>query len=97
MSVVVALVIGFPTLRLRGPYFALAMLSAAVERLALSARSMDLPAMETYLVRTVAGHFAASRVALFHRTEPEDPLLTIGCSQRLRGACPWRPPRAPPV
>jgi diguanylate cyclase (GGDEF)-like protein len=49
-----------------------------------SARSLDLMAMQTYLLRTVSGHFAAPRVLILRRLRPEDNALSCAAAQGVR-------------
>jgi len=49
-----------------------------------SARSMDLLAMQTYLLRTVSGHFATTRLLILRRMRSEDSELTCTAAQGVR-------------
>jgi diguanylate cyclase (GGDEF)-like protein len=46
-----------------------------------SARSLDVVAMQTYLLRTVSGHFAAPKLLVMRRQKPEDTSLSCSAAQ----------------
>jgi len=48
-----------------------------------SARSLDLGAMETYVLRTVSGHFATSKLLIMRRMKVEDNELICSCAQGM--------------
>jgi diguanylate cyclase (GGDEF)-like protein len=49
-----------------------------------SARSLDVVAMQTYLLRTVSGHFATTRLLILRRMRAEDHDLTCSAAQGVR-------------
>ena len=49
-----------------------------------SARSLDVVAMQTYLLRTVSGHFATTRLLILRRLRAEDHDLTCSAAQGVR-------------
>ncbi|HYG78355.1 MAG TPA: GGDEF domain-containing protein [Planctomycetota bacterium] len=51
-----------------------------------SARSLDVVAMQTYLLRTVSGHFATTRLLILRRMRAEDSVLTCSAAQGVRDA-----------
>lgn len=46
-----------------------------------SARSMNVDAMQTYLLRTVSGHFATAKLLIMRRMRTEDTMLTCSALQ----------------
>src|SRR6185503_19975855 len=46
-----------------------------------SARSLDVVAMQNYLLRTVSGHFATTKLVVLRRKSPEDPKLYCSATQ----------------
>ena len=48
-----------------------------------SAKSLDLGAMETYILRTVSGHFATPKLLIVRRMNVEDSALICSCAQGL--------------
>ena len=51
-----------------------------------SARSLDLVSMQTYLLRTVSGHFTSPKLLIVRRHKAEDQVLTCAAVQGLREA-----------
>jgi len=51
-----------------------------------SARSLDVVAMQTYLLRTVSGHFATTKLLIMRRMRAEDQELTCSAAQGVRDA-----------
>ncbi len=51
-----------------------------------SARALDVAAMQTYLLRTVSGHFATPRLLIVRRLLAEDRALTCSAAQGVRDA-----------
>ncbi|HEY3323851.1 MAG TPA: sensor domain-containing diguanylate cyclase [Planctomycetota bacterium] len=49
----------------------------------ISARSLDLVAMQTYLLRTVSGHFATTKLLIVRRLRPEDRFLSCSAAQGM--------------
>lgn len=49
-----------------------------------SARSLDLLSMQTYLLRTVSGHFTTSKLVIARKMRSEDKLLISSAAQGLR-------------
>jgi len=52
----------------------------------ISARSLDLAAMQTYLLRTVSGHFTTPKLLIVRRSRQEDKQFSISALQGLREA-----------
>lgn len=48
-----------------------------------SAKSLDLGAMETYILRTVSGHFATQKLVIMRRMKIEDSDLICSCAQGM--------------
>ena len=51
---------------------------------ATSARAMDMVSLQSYMLRTVAGHFATSRVMIVRRIKPDDRSFYHTASQGLK-------------
>jgi len=51
-----------------------------------SARALDVVAMQTYLLRTISGHFATPKLMIMRRMRPEDQALTLSAAQGVRDA-----------
>ena len=51
-----------------------------------SARSLDLLSMQTYLLRTVSGHFTSPKLLIVRRHKAEDQVLSCAALQGLRDA-----------
>jgi hypothetical protein len=56
-----------------------------------SARALDVVAMQTYLLRTISGHFATPKLMIMRRMRPEDQALTLSAAQGVRAAAHQRP------
>lgn len=52
----------------------------------ISARSLELVVMQTYLLRTVSGHFTTPKLLIIRRHKSEDRSMTVSAVQGLREA-----------
>lgn len=52
----------------------------------ISARSLDLVVMQTYLLRTVSGHFTTPKLLIIRKHKPGDKTLTVSATQGIREA-----------